>query len=332
MRKTKNLLAVLALLLTFVMSVQAQNDNSYFVDNWNVLVKGTPEGDAELPMRFEMNGDVMSGYFVNPESGDEEEMDSAEIKDGALQVAFFIAGYDVTMTLKKETENTMKGSLMGMFEAEASRVVEDKDTYFMGRWNVFVEGTPEGDVEIPMRFEMNGETVSGYFTNPEGGEEEEMDSAEIKEGVLNMAFFIVGYDVTITLKKETENTMKGSLMEMFVAEGTRVIEKEPMEALMSIENYYLSSWDVLIVGTPNGDVTIPMRFEEGDNGLKGYVTNPEDESEIEMTSVAAQDSMLTGGFSMMGYDLNFYLKVVDENQAKGSLMEMFSMTATRKED
>ncbi|WP_341227561.1 hypothetical protein [uncultured Arcticibacterium sp.] len=325
MRKLKNFLTLTAFLLTSVVNVQAQEDNSYFLDSWNVLVKGTPEGDAELPMRFEMTDDVVSGYFINPESGEEEEMDSAEIKDGTLSVAFYIAGYDVTMNLKKETENSMKGSLMEMFEAEATRVV-DADAYFIGSWNVFVEGTPEGDVQIPVRFEKNGDVVTGYFTNPDSGEEE-MDSAEIEDETLNMAFHIVGYDVTISLKKESEDIMTGSLMDMFEAEAIRVVEETA-----SPEDYYLGSWDVLVVGTPNGDVTIPMRFEAGDDGLNGYSTNPEDGSEIVMSDVMVKDSTITASFTMMGYDLNFYLKAEDANQAKGSLMEMFSMTATRKEE
>ena len=140
-----------------------------------------------------------------------------------------------------------------------------------------------------------------------------------------MAFYIVGYDVTINLKKESENTMTGSLMDMFEAEAVRVIEEA-----VSAEDYYLGSWDVLVVGTPNGDVTIPMRFEAEEGEIKGYSTNPEDGSEIVMSDVKVENGIISASFTMMGYDLNFYLKEEDANQAKGSLMEMFSMTATRK--
>lgn len=325
MRNFKNLLVTVALTCVFFSGALAQEGRDYFLGDWKVLVKGTPNGDAEIPMRFEKNGDALSGYFVNPESGEEEPMDSAELEGKNLLLAFYIAGYDVTMTLAKETDNKIKGSLMGMFDTEGTRMIE-ADAYFMGSWNVFVEGTPEGDVQIPVRFEKNGDTVSGYFTNPESGQEEEMDSAEIKDETLSMAFYIVGYDVTIKLKKESENNMTGSLMDMFDAKAVRVIEDA-----VSAEDYYLGSWDVLVVGTPNGDVTIPMRFEEGEAGISGYFTDPQDGTEYEMTSVEMQDSTISGSFTLMDYDLTFYLKSENANEAKGSLMEMFSMTATRKE-
>ncbi len=94
----------------------------YFEGKWNVLVKGTPQGDAIIPMRFETVDGQTTGYFIEEGATEEKKMNSAIISGDVINTSFTISGYDVTLSLTKVDEDNSKGDLMGMFDAEGSRV------------------------------------------------------------------------------------------------------------------------------------------------------------------------------------------------------------------
>ena len=93
--------------------------------------------------------------------------------------------------------------------------------YFEGKWSVLVKGTPQGDATIPVRFETKDGKTTGYFHEQGVAEEKKMSSVSITNDVINTAFNISGYDVTLSLKKVDDDHTKGDLMEKFDAEGTR---------------------------------------------------------------------------------------------------------------
>jgi cytochrome c len=97
------------------------------------------------------------------------------------------------------------------------------EAYFLGKWNVSVKGTPNGDVTLPGRFEKNGVSLKGFYTDPESKEEKAMTGVEIDGAALKMSFSVMGYDITITITKKDENTATGSLMDMFEVVAVRVV-------------------------------------------------------------------------------------------------------------
>ena len=118
----KLFLASLMLLCVASLAFAATNSPEYFEGKWNVLVKGTPQGDATIPMRFETKEGATKGYFMADESGQEYEMSSVSIIDGVLTAAFNIQGYDVDINMSEVDGDNAAGSLMGMFDLSASRV------------------------------------------------------------------------------------------------------------------------------------------------------------------------------------------------------------------
>lgn len=116
----------LTLISSALISFNEENRASYFEGKWEVLIKDTPQGDAVIPMRFETVEDQTTGYFMEVASGTEIKMSSVAVSEETLTAAFTISGYDVTLDLKKVDEDFSSGSLMGMFTAEAKRVVESK--------------------------------------------------------------------------------------------------------------------------------------------------------------------------------------------------------------
>ena len=120
----KNLKAVLLLVVLFAtMSLaKAQINQNFFVGNWEVLVKGTPQGDVKMPMSFELKEDKIIGKITNPETQEVATMTSVEMKGEELHAAFSAGGYDLTMIIKKKDEDHFTGSLMEMIEVEGTRL------------------------------------------------------------------------------------------------------------------------------------------------------------------------------------------------------------------
>lgn len=123
MKINKLVFATIMCMLSVIM-VQASSQLSpeYFEGKWAVLVKGTPNGDATIPVRFETVEGKTIGYFMEEGATEESKMSSVTISGDVVNTAFNISGYDVTLSLKKVDDDHAKGDLMGMFDAEGTRV------------------------------------------------------------------------------------------------------------------------------------------------------------------------------------------------------------------
>ena len=97
----------------------------YFEGKWSLSIKGTPEGDAILPVRFETKEGTTMGYLTEEGATTETKMSSVKITGDILNAAFFVSGYDVTMAIKKVDDNHANGDLMGMFDVLGTRVTQE---------------------------------------------------------------------------------------------------------------------------------------------------------------------------------------------------------------
>lgn len=93
--------------------------------------------------------------------------------------------------------------------------------------------------------------------------------------------------------------------------------------------YFEGKWSVLIKETPNGDATVPMRFETKDGKVKGYFIGPDAKDETEMASVEISGDQLTAAFNIASYDVTLVITKKDDDKAAGKLMDMFEVQATR---
>jgi cytochrome c len=203
------------------------------------------------------------------------------------------------------------------------------EAYFLGKWNATIKGTPNGDVTLPARFEKNGASLKGFYTDPESKEEKAMDTAYMDSDKLTFGFNIAGYDVTVTLAKKDDNTATGSLMGMFDVEAVRATGGAANGGGNAVEAYFMGKWNATAKGTPNGDVTIPVKFESKEGKLVGTFVDPESKQETAMSSVVIEGAALKMSFSVMGYDITITITKKDENTATGSLMDMFDVEAVR---
>lgn len=98
------------------------------------------------------------------------------------------------------------------------------DDYFAGKWNVLVEGTPSGDSNAILILKRVDGKLKGTFQS-EGKVPAELTRVEEKGGEVTCYFVASGYDVYLFMEKVDENKTEGTMMDMFDAYGTRVVDE-----------------------------------------------------------------------------------------------------------
>lgn len=116
--------SVLSLLLFLSMTVMANVLEDYFVGKWDVVVKGTPSGDANMVLVLEKGAKAIEGVVHDTRGNKIGNVDSSKLsKDKQTLTLYFVYnGYEVSLQLVKVDEDNIKGNLMGMFKAEGVRI------------------------------------------------------------------------------------------------------------------------------------------------------------------------------------------------------------------
>jgi hypothetical protein len=110
------------LLLSTNMFAQPKAGADYFKGTWNVLLKGTPNGDARMIFLLENKNDSMKGVVRDTTGAEISKISKVELTDTSATVYFTAQGYDVFLVMNKKDNDHITGSLMSMFEAEGERI------------------------------------------------------------------------------------------------------------------------------------------------------------------------------------------------------------------
>ncbi len=135
--KKLTLIFTVMLALTMSLTVKAQTaapataaatttTADYFAGKWNVIVMGTPGGDAKMTFVFERKDGKLTGAVQDSTGKEMSKISQVDEKDKTITAAFKAQDYDVTVTLEPVDDDHVKGSLMGMFDAKGVRVKETK--------------------------------------------------------------------------------------------------------------------------------------------------------------------------------------------------------------
>ena len=98
--------------------------------------------------------------------------------------------------------------------------------------------------------------------------------------------------------------------------------------------FFLGKWDVLVLGLPQGDTHMPTVFEMKKDSatnkdiMVGRIESKETGA-IPLTDIVATDSTMDFAFSAQGYDLTMTLAKKDNDNATGTMFNMFSVKAIR---
>src|SRR4051812_19702570 len=93
--------------------------------------------------------------------------------------------------------------------------------YFVGKWNVWVKETPNGDWKSVFVLEKKDGKITGVIQDTTGKEITKIDNAELKENDVTVYFNTNGYDVNVALTKKDEDHATGKMMSMFDAVADR---------------------------------------------------------------------------------------------------------------
>jgi hypothetical protein len=124
--KKINLVLVVVVWLFLLMNTNGQSKTDYFVGQWNVLVTGTPNGDAEMVVSLIRKDGKLDGTITLGEGAELTKFTSIDESANSITLYFPAAGYDVLLTLKKKDDNHVVGNLMDQFEANGERIIKEK--------------------------------------------------------------------------------------------------------------------------------------------------------------------------------------------------------------
>lgn len=86
------------------------------------------------------------------------------------------------------------------------------------------QGLNVADAEMIMHLEREDGKLKGEMRGDEGNNPIKIERIEEKENSISVYYFASGYDISMTFEKKDENNLKGNLLGMFTANGTRVVE------------------------------------------------------------------------------------------------------------
>jgi hypothetical protein len=124
--KKLNMFFFLVLGLFIALNANAQTKTDFYPGKWNVLVMGTPNGDAKMTFVIERKDGKLGGIIQDTTGKEMTKITSIEEKDKTITAAFTVQDVDITLTLDPIDDDNVKGSMMGMFDVKGVRVKETK--------------------------------------------------------------------------------------------------------------------------------------------------------------------------------------------------------------
>jgi hypothetical protein len=124
--KKLSLIFSIVLCTFFAITAKAQTAPDYFAGKWNVIIMGTPQGDAKMTFLLERKDGKLTGAVQDSTGTEISKLSKVEEKDKTITAYFTAQNYDVSLTLEPIDDDHVKGSLMGMFDAKGARVKESK--------------------------------------------------------------------------------------------------------------------------------------------------------------------------------------------------------------
>lgn len=198
-----------------------------------------------------------------------------------------------------------------------------KNDLWLGKWEFFVKETPQGDVKLIGNLVRKDGKLTGELTPVTNQVTEKVPISNIEESAEKIVIYFTaaGYDLNLALNKVDNDNLKGTLMDSFQATGKRLKDND----------FYAGKWEMLIIGTPNGDAVLTTALARKDGKLTGTITpkTGDQKEEIKISNVEEADGKVTLYFTIQQYDVNVLLEKVDDDNLKGSLMNMFDVKVKR---
>ncbi|MCF2496110.1 hypothetical protein [Dyadobacter chenhuakuii] len=97
-------------------------------------------------------------------------------------------------------------------------------------------------------------------------------------------------------------------------------------------DFFLGKWEVLVVGTPDGDSKLVTELTRKDGKMTGELKDPtgKNPNALPISNIMEEGNKMTIFFEAQGTEVSLDLAKVDDDHLKGSVMNgMFDATAVR---
>jgi hypothetical protein len=92
------------------------------------------------------------------------------------------------------------------------------------------------------------------------------------------------------------------------------------------EQFFIGKWNLMVYGVPDGDTKIVLNIEKKDDKLTGNLTDPtKTDPPMELSGIEVADSTFKATFNAQGMDISLMLKIKDEKNVTGSMMDQFDI-------
>jgi hypothetical protein len=97
------------------------------------------------------------------------------------------------------------------------------------------------------------------------------------------------------------------------------------------EKYFLGKWNVMVYGVPDGDTKMVINIEKKDDKMAGTLADPaKTDPPLILENIIVADSTFKATFNTQSMDISIMLKIKDEKNITGNMMEMFDIKGTKE--
>jgi hypothetical protein len=125
--------------------------------------------------------------------------------------------------MKKLTQLVFLFAFM-LFASTTMAQTSTAPDYFVGDWEVTINGTPMGNITVMLTLERVDGKLVGKFVDSASGNETKMNDITESENSLTLSFTSEYGDLYLAIQRVDEENVSGSLMDSFAVEGKRVIK------------------------------------------------------------------------------------------------------------
>jgi hypothetical protein len=96
------------------------------------------------------------------------------------------------------------------------------------------------------------------------------------------------------------------------------------------EKYFIGKWNLMVYGLPDGDTKMTINIEKKDDKLIGNLADSaKTVPPLDLANIEVADSTFKATFSAQGMDISLLLKIKDDKNVSGNMMDMFDIKGTK---
>jgi hypothetical protein len=116
----------------------------------------------------------------------------------------------------KKTSFILIALFFGMAFIGLSQAPIASTDFFVGKWDVAILGTPQGDAKMTVIFSRkDGKLIADMTDLEDPTKTKPMTQVEEEPGKVTIFFSAAGYDLSIPFEKVDDDNLKGKMMDMF---------------------------------------------------------------------------------------------------------------------